>query len=674
LPANFEDAARFGSVVSIPDFETTPAQLRKAVDDAIALGNARLDAIGRLAPGAIRFETTVRALDDLIYDVTLVGDRVDLIKETSADAAMRGAAADLVKVIQDWGVALPYREDVYRSVKAYVDSGPQLAGEDARLLEETMRDYRRAGLHLPKAGREEVERLRKEEARLATDFRTAITRARQTLVFTRAELDGTPASFLETQGVQTGPDAFSVQVNVTFQYLAVMENARREETRRRVYTARNNLAREENLPRLQQLVELRDRIARALGYATWADYQIEPRMARDARTATEFLERMKSGLQAKFDAELEQFRRLKAAETGDANARVAVWDLPYCINQFKKQRYDVDDEQLSAFFPYDRVLQGMFDLYQLMFGLRFEEVTPPYRWAEGVRLFAVSDAATGEPMGLFYLDMFPREGKYNHFAQFSLVGGKRLPDGRYRRPVAVLVCNFPPPQPGRPSLLKHDEVETLFHEFGHAMHTLLTRAGHARFSGTNVPRDFVEAPSQMLERWVWEQAVLDRFAADYRDPAKRIPPEVMTKLKESRLAVEGTRYRRQASLALLDLALHTQVRAGEGTDCNRLANRIQGDVYLPVPDDTAFIAYFGHLAGYDAGYYGYAWADAIAADLATVFEQAPNGYFDTAAGMKLRNEIYAPGDSRDANESVRRFLGRERSLAPFFKYIGADVK
>jgi thimet oligopeptidase len=221
-------------------------------------------------------------------------------------------------------------------------------------------------------------------------------------------------------------------------------------------------------------------------------------------------------------------------------------------------------------------------------------------------------------------------------------------------------------------LLSHMDVETIFHEFGHAMHSILTRARYARFTGTSVPRDFVEAPSQMLENWVWDKKVLDSFAADYRDPSKKIPAEILAKLKEARLATEGTRYERQLSFGLMDLTLHTQIHDDNAQEAVKLSNRVLSDAFLPIPEDTAFVAYFGHLMNYDAGYYGYAWADAISADMATVFEKSSDGYFDKQAGMRLRKEIYEPGDSRDVNISIEKFLGRPRSLEPFLKQVGIE--
>jgi thimet oligopeptidase len=314
----------------------------------------------------------------------------------------------------------------------------------------------------------------------------------------------------------------------------------------------------------------------------------------------------------------------------------------------------------------------MFNIYQRIFGLKFTQVEAPYKWVNDLQLWAVTDAQTGEPMGFFYLDLFPREGKYNHFAVFPLIEGKLLDDGMYQRPVCSLVCNFPPPSSDKPSLLKHSDVETLFHEFGHAMHGVLTRAKFARFSGSSVPRDFVEAPSQMLENWVWDKKVLDSFAADYNDPSKKIPPEILNQLKASKLAISGHFYRRQLSFGIMDLQLHTKITDQNAAEAIPVSNRALSETFLPVPENTAFLAYFGHFTGYDAGYYGYAWADAIAADMATVFEKTPDGFFDVGAGRRLRDEIYAVGDSRDVNESIEKFLGRKRSIEPFLKKIGVN--
>jgi thimet oligopeptidase len=672
--ADFQKAAaKFNSVVTVPTFETTTNEVAATVASTIADGNAALDTIGKLTSAQINFTNTFIALDDVNFHIGLASDRLGLIEQTSTNAAVRDAATDAIKSLSEWAVGLDYRDDVYQALKTFADTKPNLAGEEKKLLDDTLRDYRRAGLDLPKDQRDAVEKLRKELTALETDFENNVTKAHAELKFTKAELAGVPEDFLSQQGIKTGADEYTLKANITFHYIMVEDNAKLEATRRTMMTAQCNLARAANIPLLQKILVRRDELAHQLGYASYADYATETRMVKNAQTAIDFLQNLKTGLQPKYDAELKEFRDLKIAETGDTNAVVNAWDWRYYANQLKKTKYNVDAEQLRVYFPYQNVLDGMFKIYQRIFGLKFARVEAPYKWIGDLQLYTVTDAKTGEPMGLFYLDMFPRDGKYNHFAQFGIIEGKRLPDGKYQRPVCCLVCNFPPPQPDKPSLLSHDEVETIFHEFGHAMHTILTRAKYSRFAGTSVPQDFVEAPSQMLENWPWDKKVLDSFAADYRDPKKKIPQEILSQLKTARFATYATYYRRQLSFGLMDLTLHTQIHATNADDLVPLSNKILSDVSFPVPPDTAFVAYFGHIIGYGAGYYGYAWADAIAADMATVFEQSPDGFFDKTTGMRMRNEIYAVGDSRDINISIEKFLGRPRSLNPFLKRIGVET-
>ncbi|HEY3862968.1 MAG TPA: M3 family metallopeptidase [Verrucomicrobiae bacterium] len=665
-------AARFHAVIRVPVFETSAEALSASAKSAMAQAEARLKRIGSLPGSEVAFDNTARALDDVDTIIDNLENRFSLIKQTSTNAAVRDAAANELKTVEEWAVGLDYREDVYRAIKAYADTHPPLQGEDAKLLSDQMRDYRRAGLDLPPDQQKEVEALRKKLSALSTDFEGNVTKAESRLVFTKAELDGVPEDFLNQKDVKNADGTCTVMANITWHYVVVMENARNEQTRLKMETARDSLAKETNIPLLQQILVLRDDIARKLGYDNWADYVIEIKMAKTAARATDFLERLKTGLQPKFDSEIAEFRAIKAKETGQADPPIHLWDVRYYSNQLKKQKYQVDEDSLKVYFPYQRCLEGMFAIYQRIFGVKFERVTPPAKWVDSLQLYAVSDSATGEPLGLFYLDMFPREGKYNHFANFGIIDGKLFDNGTYERPVVALICNFPAPQPDRPSLLPHEDVVTLFHEFGHAMHAMLTRAKYGRFSGTSVPGDFVEAPSQMLENWAWDKNVLDSFAADYRDPSKKIPPEILDQLKASRLAVEATYYRRQLVYGLADLALHTQIHAGNASEAQPLADKIAAGAYFAYPPDTAWLAYFGHLMGYDAGYYGYAWADAIAADMATVFEKAPGGYFDRQAGRRLREDIYEKGNSRDVNISIEQFLGRPESIEPFLKKIGVN--
>jgi thimet oligopeptidase len=667
-------AAKANAVLTIPEWEQTPEAVEASMKDAIAKANTALDQIGTQDLGKVTFKSTVVALDDLTYQAGLAANRATLIKETNTNPAMRSAAEDAVKAFQEWAVGIDYREDVYKAIKAFADTHPKLSGEDAKLLTETLRDYRRAGLELPPDKRKEVEQLRKELSKLGTDFDTNIVKASAPVIFTKADLDGLPESFFASPGIKTGDDAYTVMANVTWQFNTVQENAKSEATRKKLYVIRETLAKDTNVPVLNQMLALRNKIALRLGYNSWDDFQTEVKMAKTSANAKKYISDLVTGIQPKFDSEVAELQKLKAADTNDPNAKIDVWDWRYYNNQRNKQKYAVDKEALRAYFPFQKVLDGMFNIYQSIFGLKFEKIAVPYKWIDDLQLYLVTDSATGEPLGMFYLDMFPREGKFNHFAQFDVISGKLLPDGKYQRPTVALICNFPPANADKPSLLTHSDVETLFHEFGHALHSIVTRAKYGRFAGTHVPGDFVEAPSQMLQNWVWDKKVLDTFAADYRDPSKKIPAEIIKKMNDAKLANAGVFYRRQFAFASLDLALHDQHAEDAPYDCVAISNPILEKVFLPIDPSTTFVSYFGHLNGYDAGYYGYAWADAIAADMATVFEKAKDRYLDKQAGLKLRREIYEPGDSRDVNVSIEKFLGRKQSVQPFLKKIGINDK
>ena len=667
-------AAKANAVLTIPDWEQKPEAVEAAMKNAIAKANTSLDRIGAQDLGKVTFKSTVVALDDVSYEAGLAANRANLIKEANTNPAMRTAAENAVKAFENWAVGVDYREDVYKAIKAFADTHPKLSGEDEKLLKETLRDYRRAGLALPPDQRKEVEDLRKELTKLGTDFDANIVKSNAPVMFSKADLDGLPESFFASPGIKTGDDVYTVMANVTWQFNTVQENAKNEATRKQLYLVRETLAKDKNVPLLNQMLALRNEIALRLGYKSWDDYQTEVKMAKTGMNAEKYINDLVAGIQPKFDSEIAELQKLKAADTNDPNAKIMIWDWRYYSNQLNKQKYAVDKEALRAYFPFQRVLDGMFNIYQSIFGLKFEKIVAPYKWIDDLQLYLVTDSATGEPLGMFYLDMFPREGKYNHFAQFEIISGKLLPNGKYQRPIVALLCNFPPASGDAPSLMTHQDVETLFHEFGHALHSIVTRAKYGRFAGTHVPRDFVEAPSQMLQNWVWDKKVLDTFAADYRDPSKKIPAEAVKKLNDAKLANAGVLYRRQFAFASLDLALHDPHPEEMPYDSVAITNPILEKVFLPIDPSTTFVSYFGHLNGYDAGYYGYAWADAIAADMATVFEKAKDGYLDKQAGMKLRREIYEPGDSRDVNESIEKFLGRKQSIEPFLKQIGIGTQ
>src|SRR5882724_1753759 len=305
-------AAKANAVLTIPDWEQTPKAVEAMMNDAIAKANKALDQIGSQDLKKVTFKSTVVALDDLTYEAALAANRAALIKETNTNPEMRAAAESAVKSFQDWAVGIDYREDVYKAIKAFADTHPKLSGEDEKLLRETLRDYRRAGLELPPDQRKEVEQLRKELSKLGTDFDSNVVKATAPVMFTKADLDGLPDSFFASPGIKTGDDVYTVMANVTWQFNTVEENAKSEATRKQLYVIRETLAKDTNIPVLNQLLTLRNKIALRLGYKSWDDYQTEVKMAKTGANAEKYINDLVTGSQPKFDSELAELQKLKA--------------------------------------------------------------------------------------------------------------------------------------------------------------------------------------------------------------------------------------------------------------------------------------------------------------------------------------------------------------------------
>ena len=366
-------AAKANAVLTIPNWEQSPKAVEAMMNGAIAKANKGLDQIGSQDLKAVTFKNTVVALDDLTYQAGLAANKAVIIKETNTNPEMRAAGENTIKIFQDWAVSIDYREDVYKAIKAFADTHPKLSGEDEKLLNETLRDYRRAGLDLPPDQRKEVEQLRKELSKLGTDFDTNIVKANAPVIFTKADLDGLPESFFASPGVRTGDDAYTVLANVTWQFNTVEENAKNEATRKQLYVIRDTLAKEANVPVLNQMLALRNKIALRLGYKSWDDYQTEVKMAKTGANAGKYISDLVAGIQPKFESEVAELQKLKASDTNDPNAKIEVCDWRYYANQRDKQKYAVDKEALRAFFPFQKVLDGMFNIYQSIFGLKFEK-------------------------------------------------------------------------------------------------------------------------------------------------------------------------------------------------------------------------------------------------------------------------------------------------------------
>jgi len=344
------------------------------------------------------------------------------------------------------------------------------------------------------------------------------------------------------------------------------------------------------------------------------------------------------------------------------------WDWRYYHNMVMEKEYQIDEEKISEFFPMDHVTEAMLQIYEEVLGLTFMKSKQSNSWHEDVPQYAVFNSSDKTFMGHFYLDLYPREGKFGHAAKFDLQRGCLI-NGQKRYPAAAMLANFTRPQKDKPSLLKHNEVVTYFHEFGHVMHDLMSTAKYHLFSGTSVQRDFVETPSQMLENWCYDASVLKKLSKHYQT-GEPLPEALRTQLIKAKLGCAAILYKRQLFFGYFDMSIHTAKGAVNTQQIwFDLRKKISG---IEAPENTNGAATFGHLlGGYSSGYYGYLWSEVFSADLFKEFEKV--GVLNREMGLKYREKILAPGGTKDAMDLLIDFLGREPQQDAFLIHIGLKV-
>jgi Zn-dependent oligopeptidase len=644
-------------------YEITGPELIEDCRSAKKRAESALEEVARMPAGLRTFDNTPWALDRIGYDLTDQTASDTFLKYVSLSSGARDAANDCETLLGQFSVDVYSREDLYRAVKEYAAKGEALTGESKRLVEKELLDFRRSGLELPKEKRKEVVDLRKKLVELEATFGKNINEYKDYALFDKSELAGLPEDFVGRLEKTDG----KYKVGLDYpDYFPFMENCTNPASRRVMEGKFNDRAARENLPVLKEVLALRRKAARLLGYSTHADYILEVRMAKNPKTVADFMARLRRKLKPLGADELAVLKSLKYVFEGSASdGKFDAWDWRFYDNQLKKAKYAVDAQAIKEYFPADYVIDGVLGVYQKLLGLKFRRVEDAAIWHPDVKLYEITDAAGGEPIGYFYLDLFPREGKFKHAAAFPIIAGRALPDGRYQKPVCAMVANLAKSTKNRPSLLTHDEVETFFHEFGHVMHYTLTKARYGRFSGISVAWDFVEAPSQMLENWVWDGAVLQALSGHYLDHSKKLPDELLAKMLAAKNVNSGLVNLRQLLFGSVDQLYHGTPPA----DTTAAYARMSADIaMIPMSPGTHPEASFGHLMGYDAGYYGYLWSKVYAEDMFSRFKA--EGVLNPALGRRYRTEILEKGSSRDEMESLKAFLGREPNEDAFLESIG----
>lgn len=611
------------------------------------------------------FENTImgyeRAFDNYSNALGMSG----FLSYVSTDKKFRDAANDLQMQISQYMVDVATRRDVYKAIREYTDTNPRLDPVQAKLVKEMLIGFKNSGMDLNDADLEKFKALNKEKAEYIIKFDKNIQEYKDPLAVTQEQLQGLGEDYIQKLS-KTDDGKYLVTLDYP-DYVPFMQNADDEQARKELEFKFNRRGGQENVELLEKTLTLRREIARLLGYKNHAELRLEDRMAKNPKTVMAFLKDLQKKLKPLGKKEDKEMIAYKNSKTGKNSRTLYSWESGYWSNKFRKENLELDSEKIKEYFPSQVVIDGMLDLFGGVFGITFEPVDIPV-WHPDVKAFKIKDKASGELVAYFYMDLYPREGKYKHAACFGLVEGEEKQDGTYQIPFVAIVANLNKPSGDTPSLLKHGEVETLFHEFGHVLHNALTKAKYSAFSGTSVSWDFVEAPSQMLERWAWDPQVLKKISKHYKT-GEALPDDLIKRMIAAKNFGAGGMYLRQDFFAQYDMTLHTADTTPDTTKLYfELTKKIRG---LPLTKGTIPQASFGHImGGYDAGYYGYLWSEVIAEDFFGEFKK--NGIFNPETGLKFRREILEKGGTLDEEEMVENFLGRPADNKPFLKSIGLE--
>lgn len=639
----------------------TAKDFEEVADKVVRLKKERYAAIRAIPADKRTFENTVYALASSDDDITDWLSAIGLLKETSTDPVLRKAAADVAEKLHKQLVEIEYDPRIYRALKEYAATKPKLAGPDKILFDDYLKSYARMGFDLPKAKQAKLKANIKELGKLGIAFSRNLSEYKDHILVTEQDLDGLPDTYRQSLARE------GELYKITLAYpdsVPFMSGAHNEARRKELEEKLMRKGGEANVSLLGRMVTLRSENARLLGYKNHFDYKTELRMAKSAANVHAFLLDLERRTKKQAAKDFVMLLAEKRRRTGNPKAQLGTHDIAYLFKQIRKEKFDIDSDLVKEYFPFEHVKNATLDAYQKLLGVSFKRKTGIKLWHEDVQLYEIFDK-DGEYLSAFALDLYPREGKYGHAAAFDVVYGRQ--EGNvYRAPFASMVTNFPKPSAANPSLMSHREVETFFHEFGHIMHFTLTEAKYSDQAGFNVAHDFVEAPSQMLENWVWDPKMLGLLSKHYKT-GKPLPKNLIQKMIDAKLFGEAWGVRGQVVLSLLDYELHTKGAKNPNSVYPALEKKLLG---LTPPKSQMWIAGFGHLAGgYDAGYYGYLWSRVYAEDMFTRF--AKEGILNPKTGRDYRTWILAKGSSIEEADLVKGFLGRKPNNKAFIKSIGA---
>lgn len=650
--------------------------VRALLDEA----RARLDAL--VADTSPRtFESTLGALEAVTERIELVMGIISHLESVATTPELRAAYNALQPEVSAFLSGIALNDGVWGAVKAFAATAEAkaLRGTKRRFLDKTVADFKRSGADLDPEGKERLQKIDVELSMITLTFSQNVldaTNAFELVVSEKERLAGLPPHAIEAARASAADKGlegyrFTLQAPSYVPALTYLDDASIRERLYRAFNTRGASAELDNRPIIKRILELRRAKAELLGYASFADLVLEDRMAKSGGAARAFVHMLEHKTRPFFDRENEELLAFRREIEGPEAPPLAPWDVGYYAEKQRRARYDFDEEALRPYFELNRVLEGIFEIANRLYGVTIEPWEGAPVWHPSVKAFNVREP-DGSVGSAFYVDVAPRESKRDGAWMHGIVTGVRAPGAPAHKHIEVLAGNMTPPLGDGPALLSHREVETLFHEFGHLMHHAASQVEVRSLAGTAVAWDFVELPSQIMENWCWEREALDVFARHHQTGAP-IPEEMLQRMRAARTFRAANAMMRQLGFAEVDLALHVDWRADRDGDVIAYSRGIlERFSAVPFPPEHAMIAAFTHLfassVAYAAGYYSYKWAEVLDADAFSRFKR--EGLFSRDVGKAFREGLLSRGDSEDPMDLYKRFMGREPRLEALLERDG----
>lgn len=659
-----------------------------AFEQAITEAKAEIDAIVN-NPDAPTFENTIAALDEAGGRLNDAAGIFYNLMEADTNDQMQGIAEKVSPMMTEYSMYVSLNEPLFARVKAVHESAEGLEPDQARLLEKTWKSFVRSGANLGAEDKETYSKLSEQLSLLTLQYGKNVLAATNafTLNLTdEADLEGLP-DFVREAAVETAKSkemegwAFDLSAP---SYGAFMKYSTRRDLRQKMWMAYNTRATEgenSNIELCRQIAESRLKIANILGYETYADYALEERMAKNPQTVNEFIQKLLEPSLPAAKAEVKELYEYARAN-GFEDSEIQPWDFGFWSEKLKDTRYSINDEQLKPYFRLESCIDAAFGLAGKLYGLTFEERKDIPVYHPDVKVYDVKDA-DGVHKALFYADFFPRASKRGG-AWMTEFRGQSIVNGVEKRPFISLVTNFTKPTAGKPALLTHDELTTLLHEFGHSLHGILAEGRYSSLTGTNVSRDFVELPSQIMENWAFEPEFLDTFARHF-ETGEALPDTLINKIVEAKNYNAAYAQVRQLQFGILDMAWHTLKGGSESGHFDRLSDlktmqelgtiafekaALKSSNVIPSIPQACISTSFSHIfsGGYSAGYYSYKWSEVLEADAFSLFKE--KGIFSTEVSHSFRDNILSKGCSEDEDVLYRRFRGHDPEPEALLEKLG----